>query len=89
MRKIIESALVSLDGVIGDPMSWASAYFNEDAQASALTQLLPSDGMLMGRSTYECFAPAWPSVPGRRVRDLRIAADTLSTGVVTTTYRPA
>ena len=64
MRKIIESALVSLDGVIGDPMSWASAYFNEDAQASALTQLLASDGMLMGRGTYEYFAPAWPSVPG-------------------------
>jgi len=63
MRKIIESALVSLDGVIGDPMSWASGYFNEHPQASALTQLLPSDGMLMGRSTYECFAPAWPSVP--------------------------
>jgi dihydrofolate reductase len=64
MRKIIESALVSLDGVIGDPISWASPYFNEDAQATALTQLLASDGMLMGRGAYEYFAPAWPSVPG-------------------------
>jgi dihydrofolate reductase len=64
MRRIIESTFVSLDGVIGDPMSWASAYFDGEAQAGALKQLLESDGMLMGRGTYEYFAPTWPNVPG-------------------------
>jgi hypothetical protein len=34
MRKVIESTLVSLDGVIGDPMVWANEYFDEEAVAT-------------------------------------------------------
>jgi dihydrofolate reductase len=60
MRKIIESTLVSLDGVIGDPQVWAGDYFDKEAQTGALAQLLASDAMLMGRRTYEVFATAWP-----------------------------
>jgi dihydrofolate reductase len=62
MRKIIESTLVSLDGVIGDPQVWANDYFDKEAQAGALEQLLASDAMLMGRRTYEVFAKAWPAL---------------------------
>lgn len=62
MRKIIESTLVSLDGVIGDPQVWANDYFDKEAQADALEQLLASDAMLMGRRTYEIFAQAWPAL---------------------------
>lgn len=64
MRKIIESTLVSLDGVIGDPMVWANDYFDNEAQAAALDRLLASDAMLMGRRTYEVFAKAWPTLTG-------------------------
>ncbi len=64
MRKIIESTLVSLDGVIGDPMVWANDYFDHEAQADALERLLASDAMLMGRRTYEVFAKAWPALTG-------------------------
>src|ERR1700761_8566832 len=61
MRKIIESTFVSLDGVTDDPRAWAMGYFNENAQQAALEQLQDSDGMLMGRSTYEYFTAALPT----------------------------
>jgi dihydrofolate reductase len=61
MRKLIESTLVSLDGVIGDPQAWASEYFDDEATVLALQQLLVTDAMLMGRRTYEMFAATWPA----------------------------
>jgi dihydrofolate reductase len=64
MRKIIESTLVSLDGVIGDPHLWAMNYFDNEAQEDALELLLASDAMLMGRRTYEIFAVVWPARTG-------------------------
>jgi len=64
MRKLIESTLVSLDGVIGDPQVWANEYFDDEATALALQQLLLSDAMLMGRRTYELFAASWPAYTG-------------------------
>jgi dihydrofolate reductase len=64
MRKLIESTLVSLDGVIGDPQVWANEYFDDEATALALQQLLLSDAMLMGRRTYELFAASWPDYTG-------------------------
>src|SRR5215467_678232 len=64
MRKIIESTLVSLDGVIGDPHLWAMERFDEEAQKEALEGLWASDAMLMGRQTYEIFARVWPSRTG-------------------------
>jgi len=60
MRKIIESTLVSVDGVIGSPHIWADKYFDDAAATLALDQLAVSDAMLMGRRTYEIFSRAWP-----------------------------
>jgi dihydrofolate reductase len=64
MRKIIESTLVSVDGVIGDPHIWVTDYFDSEAEAYALELLLASDAMLMGRRTYEFFAAAFPHRTG-------------------------
>jgi dihydrofolate reductase len=64
MRKIIESTLVSLDGVIGDPHVWAGEYFDDEAGSRSLGQLDTSDGMLMGRRTYEIFSGLWPHASG-------------------------
>jgi dihydrofolate reductase len=64
MRKIIESSFVSLDGVVGDPRTWAMEYFDAAAQQGALEQLLASDGMLMGRRTYEYFVDVMPNQEG-------------------------
>jgi dihydrofolate reductase len=61
MRKITESTFVSLDGVTEDPRAWAMGYFDDSAQQAALEQLQASDGMLMGRATYEYFTAAPPT----------------------------
>ena len=64
VRKVIESTLVSLDGVIGNPQAWAEPYFNAEAGERALEQLLVTDAMLMGKRTYEMFASMWPASTG-------------------------
>jgi dihydrofolate reductase len=64
VRRIIESTLLSLDGVIGDPHIWASERFDQEARDGALAQLRVSGGMLMGRRTYEIFSGLWPRQSG-------------------------
>jgi dihydrofolate reductase len=60
MRKIIESTLVSADGVVGSPPQWAMDYRDEEVTRDALERLSGSDALLMGRGTYELFAAIWP-----------------------------
>ena len=62
MRKIINSAFVSLDGVTEDPRSWA--IFDSDSAEEAVQALQAYDGMLMGRGTYEYFAEVMPDQTG-------------------------
>jgi dihydrofolate reductase len=56
MRRMIESTLVSADGVIGEPHLWTGNSFREKAGAYALDRLRHVDAMLMGRRTYELFS---------------------------------
>jgi dihydrofolate reductase len=58
MRKIINSAFISLDGVTADPSSWA--IFDPGAAEEAVQALHALGGMLMGRGTYEYFAEVMP-----------------------------
>ena len=53
MRKLIESALVSLDGVTGTPERWAN--FDAEDTELAHKQLGHCDAFVMGRVTYENF----------------------------------
>ena len=62
MRKIINSAFISLDGVTADPSSWA--IFDPDAAEEAGQALHALGGMLMGRGTYEYFADVMPKQTG-------------------------
>ena len=64
MRKVIESTLVSLDGVIEAPGAWTGDYFDSEAAQLAMEQLTASDAMLMGKRTYEMFAAMWPAMTG-------------------------
>lgn len=61
MRRVVESTLVSADGVIGEPHSWTGQHFGEEAKARALEQMHRTDAMIMGRGTYEMFSTTWPS----------------------------
>jgi dihydrofolate reductase len=74
MRRIIESTLVSLDGVFGEPHTWAMEYFDQEAETFALELLSEADAMLMGRRSYEFFAAAFPHQTGEygsRINSIR------------------
>jgi dihydrofolate reductase len=62
VRKIINSAFVTLDGVTEDPRAWAT--FDPAAGGAAAQTLQALDGMLMGRATYEYFADVMPVATG-------------------------
>jgi dihydrofolate reductase len=70
MRKIINSTYISLDGVIERPQDWPSLATRggggDDVQAELV---LGCDALLMGRRTYEGFAPVWPTRSGDPVSD--------------------
>jgi dihydrofolate reductase len=68
MRKLIESTLVSLDGVIEAPERWAT--FDAEATALSLEQLDNYDAFVMGRVTYEKFYANWGHVAGNPYIDL-------------------
>ena len=76
MRNLIVSSLVSLDGIHGDPQSWVGDYFDQQAAEESLAVLLDSDAMLMGRNTYDYFAPrlviAVRAVPGADLPDAQV-----------------
>jgi dihydrofolate reductase len=57
MRKLIESTLVSLDGVIEAPERWA--IFDDEASELSMRELDNYDGFVMGRVTYERFRENW------------------------------
>jgi dihydrofolate reductase len=74
MRRVIESTLVSADGIIGSPPSWTGGLFGAELAARSLRQLEHTDAMLMGRGTYEMFARMWstPTDPyGQALHDVR------------------
>jgi len=57
--KLTVAALQTLDGVHDSPRSFAGPYFDDEAAARSLVALESCAAMLMGRTTYEYFAPAW------------------------------
>src|SRR5260370_37249839 len=69
MSKIVVSAFVSLDGVVEDPGGaekfkhggWSFKFRDDQVAKYKLDELFASDGLLLGRVTYEGFAKAWPS----------------------------
>ena len=66
MRQMINSTYISLDGVIEAPHLWpALKSGNSDEGEAIQTELLEEcDIVLMGRRTYDVFAPAWTSRGG-------------------------
>jgi dihydrofolate reductase len=62
MRKLIESTLVSLDGVIESPDRWAP--FDQEAGQLAMGDLDNYDAFVMGREGYERLRALWAPVSG-------------------------
>ena len=64
MRKLIVSTYATLDGKVDKLQDWALPY--DDRVAAYHDDLLAnSDGLLLGRKTYEIFAAIWPPRAGK------------------------
>jgi dihydrofolate reductase len=73
MRKIIVSEFVTLDGVMEDPGGadktihggWAFLFERgPEGDKFKLDEVMEAEALLLGRTTYEGFAAAWPSRTG-------------------------
>jgi dihydrofolate reductase len=71
MAKIINSTYITLDGVVEGPHLWPSLGRPGDERADQIQTdlLLSCDVLLMGRRTYEGFAPVWPTRSGDPASD--------------------
>jgi dihydrofolate reductase len=71
MRKLINSTYITLDGVVEGPHLWPSLKGGASQEGDTIqAELIETcDIVLMGRRTYEVFAPAWSSRSGDRVSD--------------------
>jgi dihydrofolate reductase len=83
MRKIINSTYITLDGVIQNPQDWPALGSLSDTGSTLQTELLLScDAVLMGRHTYDGFAPVWSPRSGDPYTD---HINTITKYVVSTT----
>ena len=59
MGKILVHEFISLDGVIEDP-SWTMEFPFDPKMGESIAAIMGSSkGLLLGRRTFEMFAPAW------------------------------
>jgi dihydrofolate reductase len=64
MRKLIVSNNVTLDGRVDEPRDWALPGNDEEFVKHQTELLSHSDGLVLGRKSYEFFAAVWPSRSG-------------------------
>jgi dihydrofolate reductase len=60
MRKVVAGLFISLDGVVESPGTWQE-HFDEDMGEAMMEQLTSQDAVLLGRVTYQEWAPYWPT----------------------------
>jgi len=73
MRRLIATEYLTLDGVMEAPGSetslgerggWSFLFSSDDHRQFKWEELLASDALLLGRTTYEIFVAAWPARTG-------------------------
>ena len=70
MRKVVISEFISLDGVIEAPgpahdfqhAGWTMPYWNDTLAQFKFKELFAAGALLLGRTTYDGFAAAWPNM---------------------------
>ncbi len=60
MRKVVASLFSSVDGVAESPDKWVAS-FDEDMGEAMNTSIADQDDVLLGRVTYQEWAPYWPT----------------------------
>lgn len=63
MRTIIATQFASLDGFMDEPGRWTIPFWNDGIAGFKAAEMGPAGGIILGRTTYEGFAAAWPGVP--------------------------
>lgn len=61
MRKVISGLFISLDGVTESPDQWQFDNFDAEMGEAMASHLAEEDTILLGRVTYEEWAPYWPT----------------------------
>jgi dihydrofolate reductase len=86
MRRIINSTYISLDGVVEQPHEWPTIERPSDERGGQIqtSLLMACDAVLMGRRTYDGFAPVWQTRSGDPLSD---RMNTMPKYVVSTTLR--
>lgn len=62
--RLVATEYLSLDGVFEEPGKWSFPFFSEDVGRFKYDELQASDALLLGRTTYDGFAGAWPTMQG-------------------------
>src|SRR5215813_10250143 len=94
MARVVAAEYVAVDGGVTDPGGvgeierggWSSPYFDDELAKDQSEQLFASDGLLLGRVTFEGFAAAWPSMEETE-GDFAVRMNTLPKFVVSTTLQ--
>ena len=60
MKKLVATEFVSLDGVAQSPNLWQFDNYDEDMRDQLRSRLAALDAVMLGRVTYEEWAPHWP-----------------------------
>lgn len=58
-RRLFATFFMTLDGVVEDP-AWSFPYWNDEIAAFKGAETERTGALLLGRTTYEQFAQAWP-----------------------------
>jgi dihydrofolate reductase len=69
MRRIINSTFITIDGVIQHPENWPYEDVEDGSEEMQIELLRSCDAVLMGRHTYDGFAPAWSARSGDEYSD--------------------
>jgi dihydrofolate reductase len=64
MGKIVNATYTTLDGDMTNMQNWHFGYMGDEGMKAAAAQLASADALIMGRATYDGFAPAWTSRAG-------------------------
>ena len=67
MRKVVAGLFMTLDGVVESPGKWQE-HFDEDMGEAMMEQLTSQDAVLLGRVTYQEWAPTGPPLLMNRLQ---------------------
>jgi dihydrofolate reductase len=62
MRKLIEQAVVTLDGQVSTPQNWIGTRWAGEFEQHSKELLFAVDALLYGRVSYESHAEVWPTL---------------------------